>query len=306
MTPPPTASRSAGSTRGERSRRAAEEEPPPRGNRKDRSEARRRDRLRKMRARSGNRYRIHYDTDGPRVRLGIAWFLCAMASFVGGPPTVALVFGVACAAAASHCVRTWRARGAAVDPRVALVATAATVAAAVFGPQAMGVALLGSTALVLVLASGELRQGEPAVRLLARASLVLQSTVPTAVAGGCLVLVADRSSWAAMSLVLLCSAYETGDYLIGSGSANAFEGPLAGAAAVAVMALAVAALGFPPFSIGQALSMGVAVAPLAVAGQYLASAMLPHSRAYAPALRRVDSLLLAAPLWYLALDQLVL
>ena len=106
--------------------------------------------------------------------------------------------------------------------------------------------------------------------------------------------------------MLLASAYETGDYLIGSGSANAAEGPLAGAAAVLVMALAVAALGVPPFDVGQAMAFGLAVAPLAFAGQILASAMLPHSRAFAPALRRVDSLLLAAPLWYLGVDLFVL
>ncbi len=136
---------------------------------------------------------------------------------------------------------------------------------------------------------------------------MLQTTLPTALAGGCVVLLADREMWAAVSLVLLTSAYETGDYLIGSGAANAVEGPVAGSVAVLVTALVVAALGFPPFDgVGQAMAFGVAVAPLAVAGQLLASAMLPHSRAFAPALRRVDSLLLAAPLWYLGVDRIVL
>ena len=50
-----------------------------------------------------------------------------------------------------------------------------------------------------------------------RAGLVLQSSLPNAVAGGCLLLLADLELWAAVSLVLLASAYETGDYLVGSG-----------------------------------------------------------------------------------------
>ena len=57
---------------------------------------------------------------------------------------------------------------------------------------------------------------------------------------------------------------------------------------------------------GEAALFGLAVAPLAFAGQMLASVVLPHARAFAPALRRVDSLLLAAPLWYLGVDSLLI
>lgn len=274
--------------------------------RRSRAEERHRDRLRKMRTRSGNRYRVHYDIEGPRVRLGLLWFCGAMASFAGGLPVVSVFFGVAFAAAAAHTLRTWRARGAPADPRVALGTTALVVAAAAFGPEVMGVAVLVLTAGVLALSASELEEGEGGSAALARAGLVLQSVLPTSVAGGCFLLLADREPWAAVALVLLASAYETGDFLIGSGSANAVEGPLAGGAAVLVTALAVAAVGFPPFGVAQAVLFGAAVAPLAVLGQLCASVMLPHSRAFAPALRRVDSLLLAAPAWYVGIDVFVL
>ncbi|HEX4901718.1 MAG TPA: hypothetical protein VFV42_02850 [Acidimicrobiales bacterium] len=273
--------------------------------RAQRADAKRKERMKKMRTRAGSRYRVHYDIDGPRVRLGIAWFVGAMVAFALGIVTTTVYFGLFSAAAGSHSLRTWRARGAKhADPRVALLGVAVVVAAAGVHPRAMGVA-------VLLLAGGAVglavRDGAafPAPAL-ARASLVLQCALPTAVAGGCLVLLADLEVWAAIALVLCTSAYETGDYLIGSGSTNSVEGPLAGGVAVAVMALAVAALGFPPFSVGQAALFGVAVAPLAFAGQMLASVMLPHARAFAPALRRVDSLLLAAPLWYLGVDSLLI
>lgn len=273
--------------------------------RAERAEAKRRERLRKMRAKSGNRYRIHYDVEGPRVRLGILWFVGAMAALVLGSVTTTFFFGLAFAAAGSHALRTWRARGAPVDPRVALLGVAVVVVAAGFDPRLMGAGVLVLAAGAVALAASELDEGEGPARALARASLVLQSALPTAVAGGCLVLLADLEIWAAVSLLLLTSAYETGDYLIGSGSANAVEGPLAGAVAVVVVTMVVAALGFPPFDVGEAVAFGVVVAPCALAGQLLASVMLPHSRAFAPALRRVDSLLLAAPLWYAGIDLLV-
>lgn len=271
-----------------------------------RRQQRQRDQIRKMRAKAGNRYRIHYDIDGPRVRLGILWFVGAMAAFGAGIVGITVFFGVAFAAAASHTLRTWRARGADVDPRVALVATAAVVLAAAVGPQPMGAALIAATALVALVSMSARDEGESSLDSLRTTGLVLQAALPAAVAGGCLVRLADLESWAAISLVLVVSAYETGDYLIGSGAANAFEGPLAGGVAVLVVALVVAALGFPPFDVGEALLFGVAAAPLAFLGQLLGSVMLPHARAFAPALRRVDSLLLAAPVWYAGVDLVVL
>src|SRR5690606_33571920 len=98
----------------------------------------------------------------------------------------------------------------------------------------------------------------------------------------------------------------TGDFLVGSGSTNVVEGPIAGAAAVVVTTFAISSFGLLPFETRGAIVFGSLVAVLAPAGQYLATAMLPHSRSFAPALRRIDSLLLAAPLWYFGLNYIVL
>jgi len=286
-----------------RGRAEGEEAPKGRRSRAQRADDKRRDRLKKMRARSGSRYRVHYDIEGPRVRLGIAWFAGAMVAFALGTVAVALYFGLAFAAAGSQSLRTWRARGAPVDPRVALLGVAVVVAGAAIHPRAMGVALLAVVAAVVGLAARDVEGG--AAEAAGHASLTLQATVPLAVAGGSVVLLFGLEPWAALALVLLASAYETGDFLIGSGSSGSVEGPLAGSLAVLVVALAVAALGFPPFGIGEAMAFGLLVAPLAIAGQLLASVILPHARAFAPALRRVDSVLLAAPLWYAGIDLLV-
>ena len=271
----------------------------PRGLRA-RSEAKRAERLRKMRAKSGNRYRIHYDIDGPRVRLGILWFLGAIAAFASRPVGPVAYFTVAFAAAASHALRTWRARGARVDPRTSLVGTALVVAAAGFGTAPMGIAVMVLAAGAVAISVAGLGESDTPVQAFAETGFILQTALPSAVAGGCLVLLADIEIWAAISLVVLCSAYETGDYLVGSGAANAVEGPLAGGVAVLVSSAAVAALGFLPFTLGESMLLGVATFPAAVLGQLLGSVMLPHSRAYAPALRRIDSYLLVAPIWFVA------
>lgn len=264
-----------------------------------RREQRRRARVAKMRARAGSRWRIHYDVDGPRVRLGVAWFLGALVAFATGLIGIVVYFGVAFAAAGSHALRTWRARGADVDPTVGLVAVASVVALASFGPRMFGLGILALAGVAVVVTTSG---GNPN---LARAGLVLQCTLPVALAGGSLVLLADREVWSAIALVLLASGYESGDFLVGSGAANNVEGPVAGAAAVFVLSGVVAGLGFPPFDIGQAMAFGMLVAPLALVGQYLATAVLPHARTFAPALRRVDSYLVAAPVWYFGLDAFV-
>lgn len=293
-----------GAGKATKSRRAAPAK--GRGTRAERAEARRREQARRLKARAGNRYLVHYDIDGPRVRLGVAWFVGSLAAFALGTPATALWFAVAFGAAGSHTLRTWRARGAPVDPRVALLGVAVVVAGAAVHPRAMGVLLLALVGVAVALGARQLGEGDQPLEALARASLVLQSALPPAIAGGCLVLLADLEVWAAISLVLLASAYESGDYLIGSGAANAYEGPLAGGLAVFVVTLVVAALGFPPFDVGEAMVFGLLVAPGAFAGQLLASALLPHARAFAPALRRVDSLLLVTPLWYAGIDLVVL
>ncbi len=278
---------------------------PKTGRGRSRAKAKAAERQAKMRDRSGSRWRVHYDIEGPRVRLGILWFCGAVIAFTFGLVAVVLYFGIAFAAAAAQTLRTWRARGCDVDPTWALGATAVVIALAGFGPRLMGLGVLALAALAVAVS---LQQGDddasPRVSL-GNVGLILQCALPTAVAGGSVVLLAEREIWAAVAIVLLASAYEAGDFLVGSGAANNVEGPLAGAAAVLVVSMAVAAGGFPPFDVGEAMLFGLSVAPLALAGQYLATAMLPHSRAFAPALRRVDSLLLAAPIWYLGIDAFV-
>lgn len=260
----------------------------------------------KVQAKADNRWRRYYELDGPKVRLGVVWFVAQLVGVGAGGPGIALVMAVTCAAAAAHTLRTWRVQGRDTDPTTALVATAVVVTAALFGPRVMGVAMLllvaGGLGLVVQQSGGDITP--PAV--LAKAGLWLQSSLAPALAGGCMVLLVEREPFAAMALIVIVAAFDCGDYLIGSGSSNVVEGPVAGAAAVVVTTLAIASFGLLPFETTGAIVFGSLVAVLAPAGQYLATGMLPHSRSFAPALRRIDSLLLVAPLWYFGLNYILL
>ena len=112
-----------------------------------------------------------------------------------------------------------------------------------------------------------------------------------------MVLLARLDQGSAIALLLLVSAYETGDYIVGSGSRNPYEGPAAGLSAIVVVTFIVSTLPISTLSFGEAWLFGGAVAVLAPAGQLLASALLPAAAAPASSLRRLDSLLLTAPLW---------
>ena len=70
---------------------------------------------------------------------------------------------------------------------------------------------------------------------------------------------------------------------------------MAGIAAITVVTFIVSTLSISAFDVGQAWVFGALVAVLAPLGQLFASALLPAAGAPASGLRRLDSLLLAAP-----------
>src|SRR4029450_12566648 len=62
---------------------------------------------RNVRARRRGRLAVVYDIDGPRVRLGVGWFLLALVGVFLSPITAALVYGAAAGWAARQVVRAW-------------------------------------------------------------------------------------------------------------------------------------------------------------------------------------------------------
>jgi hypothetical protein len=240
------------------------------------------------------RYAVVYDIDGPRVRLGVLWFVLNVAALVLGLGWVAGLYAATAAIAALQTVRSWRARRVRPSRGFAAVAAAVLPIAAAVDTAVLGGAVVGLAIGAVVAAFLEPRR---AGGVLAAAGYNVQCSLFVGLAAACVVVAYRFEIGAAVALVLVVAAYDSGDFLIGTGSSNHIEGPVAGAAGILVAMFAVAALGVPPFEFPSAFAFAGLAVVLCPAGQLLASAILPAAAAPAPALRRLDSMLLLAPAW---------
>jgi hypothetical protein len=255
----------------------------------------RRDGRRSERARRiSRRYAVVHDIDGPRVRLGIAWFLLAALAIAIGPLPTALVYGGAAAVASAQTARCWRKRRARPNEVVAAGLAGLLGLGACLGAGGAGIVLLGGTAVAYVAASGDRRSPHPTI---VDAGWTLQCALAPGFVAMSMVLLARLDQGSAFALLLLASAYETGDYLVGSGARNPFEGPAAGASAIVVITFILSTIPISGLDFGAAWLFGGLMLVLAPLGQLFASALLPSAKSPASGLRRVDSLLLAAPVW---------
>ncbi len=246
------------------------------------------------------RYAVVYDIDGPRVRLGMLWFVVVLSAMVagavgvGGALAVGLVYGGASAVAAGQVAAVWRKRGRRPHQHAAMFFGGLLPLGAVLGAGGLGLALLALAGASWMLASGDTKRRVPVADA---AGATIWCALPPGMAAACMVLLVRLEIGAAVSLLLLVSAYECGDYLIGSGSRNPYEGPTAGIAGILVVTFVISALGVPPFDFAGAWAFGALAAVLCPLGQLAASALLPAAKSSASALRRLDSLLLNAPAW---------
>ncbi len=244
-----------------------------------------------------HRLSVVYDVDGPRVRLGVAWFVGALLATIISPFTAAVVYAVAAGMAARQIARAWGSVSWQADMAAGLGAL--PVLAALGGTKLVFVAfgLAAAVGAGAACARDGARMRGPGGRLAATGILWLSLT--PAVGAAAFVLVRSASVVSAVVLLMLASAYEAGDYIVGSGAGNPVEGPLAGITTASLIGLPLALLLVAPFDDGGAglLVFAAAAYPF---GQIVASAVLPGAGAPAPALRRIDTLLLLAPLWAVA------
>lgn len=240
------------------------------------------------------RYAVVHDTSGPKVRLGILWFLVALAALAIGPLPTALVYGSVAAVAAAQTARVWRSRRQRPNEAVAAGMAGLMAAGACLGAGGAGLGILAGAAMAVVVARGDGRSPHPT---LVDAGWTIQCGLPPGLAAMSVVLLARLDQGSAIALLLLVSAYETGDFLVGSGARNPYEGPAAGGSAIVVITFIISTLPISALDFGQAWLFGGLVLLLAPLGQLAASALLPSAKAPATGLRRMDSLLLAAPVW---------
>jgi hypothetical protein len=220
-----------------------------------------------------------------------------MAATVVSPATTAVVYAVAAGLAGRQIVRAWGNVSWQAD--VAAGIGAVPVLAALGGTRLLVASLVlgGVTAVGAACApDGSLLRG--AGGRVAAAGILSLALVP-AFAAACVVLVRNESVVSAVVLVLLASAYEAGDYIVGSGASNSLEGPLAGITTATLIAVPLALILVEPYDTAGMALLGFAAVAFPF-GQILASALLPGAAAPASALRRVDTLLLLAPLWAVA------
>lgn len=264
----------------------------------------RRSREREARWRN-QRYSVPYPTDGPKITLGVLWAVSAVAATLRSWPALLALAGAVAVVAGLQTGHAW-AKHTTSDRRMCAVLAGIVAAGAAAGTLGLGIAVCLSVIAALGFAafgvSHRVRSAEERrAAVLRLADVTVRSSVPVGIAAGSLAALAQVDSGAALTLIVLISAYEAGDFLIGTGSANAVEGPVAG-----IVSLAVVAFGFflfyPGPLGGEAFPLFAALAALsAPVGQIAASAILPRGDAWAPALRRLDSHLLAAPLFVLLL-----
>lgn len=245
-------------------------------------------------SRRARRYAVVYDTNGPHVRLGVAWFVLAAVAIGVGPLPTAIVYGGAAAIAAAQTARRWRKRKHRPDEIIAALMAGLMGAGACLGAGGAGLGLLVGVILAYMRATADTRSPNPK---LDDAGWTIQCALAPGIVAMSMVLLARLDQGSALALLLLVSAYETGDYLVGSGARSSYEGPVAGAAAIVVITFIVSTLPISTLDFGEAWLFGGFVVLLAPAGQLFASALLPSAKSSASALRRLDSLLLAAPVW---------
>lgn len=253
-------------------------------------------------ARSGRRLAPAYDLEGPRVRLGALWFVVVFASLwvsrvAGDFPLVGLVYAAVAAVAAAQVVGAWAPHERVIPRVTAMIAAALVGMSAALGARMLGAALLVAVALAAIAGAAELSQRRPLSTTLA---LVLQAALPPGLVAASVTLTLHYEIGAGVILLAIVMAFDLGDFLIGSGAGSVYEGPIGGGLVIGLVAAVAAVIGAPPFHGWRVWLFAVGAMVACPLGQVVASWLLPDAATRAPALRRLDSLLVLGPLWAFA------
>lgn len=245
------------------------------------------------------RYGIPYNTQGPKVRMGVLWALAVIAVLVPQalrPWGLAVLYGVVAGAAAAQIIDAHRGNRTSADRAVAAFGASGLAVAATLGTQALGAGYLLLVVAALAAALGTPETG----RLpLPRAGHTVAAAGICGGAAASLVLLAEYEIGALIILLVFVMVYDASDFIVGSGASNGIEGPLAGMLFIAAASAVFAVVSAPPFNDqgSDIWSFSVLAMIACPAGQILASALLPRANAHAPALRRLDTMLVVAPAW---------
>jgi hypothetical protein len=228
----------------------------------------------------------------PHGRLGLAWAGVTVGLTIAGPAWLAGWLAVAAFIAGAQICVVWRKRGERPLTLVAALIAGALPVAASFDMGWMTAVVVAGLAVAVVVR----------IRVLTVApsrdiALTLVAGVPVGLAAAAPVLVRHTGIAAALLLLAVVCVYDASAYLVGTGAASAWEGPAAGVVALLPLTIFSQIVLIPPFTGSEPLLLGLLGAVLVPCGPLAGSALLGDRSAHAPALRRLDSLLLAGPLW---------
>ena len=231
------------------------------------------------------------DVDGPVVRLAVVWAVVTFVAAGLGVIALAVWFAALAAVAALQTCRSWKSRPRGPDgPTAAAGAALIPLAAAIGAPVAVVVAAV--VAIVGLLWRPDPRRSAPVLTVAVALGLGMAAAAP--------VLVRRLGLVEVIVLLSLVGVYDGSAFLVGTGAAREWEGPVAGVAFMFAVTLAAAAVFGPPFGGGSAWLLGALAAALAPLGPIAAQYLVGAPGARVPTLRRLDSLLVLGPLWTLA------
>lgn len=240
-----------------------------------------------------------YDLEGPRIRLGLAWFVAVFAALALGRalddlPLIGLLYSAVAAVAAANAVDAWATMRSPLLRSTAMAIAFTVGVSAAFGARASGAVMLAAVVLGVAVGVAQ-RFGRRA--FLASTALVLQASLIPGLAAASVVLTMRYEIGACVILIAVLMAFDVGDFVIGSGAASPLEGSLAGASMIVLVGAVAAIVSAPPFG-GAMMWVFVLLAVVACPlGQLVASWLLPDAAVRAPGLRRIDSLLVLGPVW---------
>jgi hypothetical protein len=249
------------------------------------------------------------NVDGPRVRTGLLWFVLAVPAVwfgaavgpdepLGHGRATALLFGLVAVVAALQGGQAWNRAGYHTNRFVGVAGTVVMVLAALTPrPAVAGIVLAAMTVAALVAAMATPRRRRR-TSALGAAGATISAAAPGAIAAAGMVAVAGLGRPAALTLLVLVSAYELGSFVFGAESPYPSHGILGGAVCTMVAVAPIWVFRLQPFDGRiEVWVFGGLVAVLAPLGSVVASACLPTAATWVPALRRLDAYILAAPLW---------
>ena len=228
----------------------------------------------------------------PHGRLGLAWAVVAVGLTVAGPAWLAGWLALAAFIAGAQTCLVWRKRG---ERPIALAA--GSIAAGIPVAASFDAGLMTAAVVAGALVTFVTRLRVPTLAPSRDIALTMAIGVPVGLAAASPVLVRHTGIAATLLLLAMVCVYDAGAYLVGTGASSPWEGPAAGVAGLIPVTIFAEVVLIPPFAGAQPLFLGLLAAVLVPAGPVAASALLGDRSAHAPALRRLDSLLLVGPLW---------